>query len=426
MKIKTYPELKESLFFTKLDNGLDVYVLPKQGYRKTYATFATKYGSIDNHFQVEGKPKIKVPDGIAHFLEHKMFEQPEGDVFAQFATQGASVNAFTSFDRTVYLFSSTEQIEQNVNTLIDFVQTPHFTDENVEKEKGIITQEINMYKDSPDWQVYMGLIQSLFQQHPVHIDIAGTEESIHEITKEMLYDCYHTFYHPSNMCLFVVGGVDAEHVTSLAANNQSAKNIHPQGEIKRYFEAEPKAVKAHEKKIQLSVSMPKCLCGIKEVYGYEEGTSLLQKQLEMKIIMDLLFSPSSTLYQQLYDQQLITDSFSSDYKAYNTFAFSVFGGDTPDPDRMIHMIRSNIDEYIKNGLSKEEFEVSKHKQMGSYLRLFNIPELIAHSFTDYLYKNCDFFDMMSTFSRITWEGINDRLRHHFNWEVMSVSVVERK
>src|SRR5690606_13607321 len=203
-----FPQLDEQLYYEKLDNGLDVYLLPKTGFYKTYATFTTKYGSIDNHFVPLGKEEyVKVPDGIAHFLEHKLFEKEDGDVFQKFSRQGASANAFTSFTRTAYLFSSTSHVEKNLETLLDFVQEPYFTDQTVEKEKGIIAQEIRMYDDNPDWRLYFGMIKNLYEKHPVRIDIAGTVESISAITKDMLYTCYNTFYHPSNMVLFIVGPV---------------------------------------------------------------------------------------------------------------------------------------------------------------------------------------------------------------------------
>ncbi|CDN45117.1 hypothetical protein BN871_GL_00190 [Paenibacillus sp. P22] len=264
MQKLSYPGVEETLYHEQLPNGLQVYVLPKEGFQKTYATFSTRYGSVDNHFGIGDGPLARVPDGIAHFLEHKMFEEPTGDIFATFASQGASANAFTSFDRTVYLFSATEQIEANLTTLINFVQNPYFTDQNVDKEKGIIAQEINMYSDNPDWRVYYGLIEALYQVHPVHIDIAGTVESIYKIDKEMLYRCYETFYHPSNMLLFIVGGVDAEQVFELVRSNQAAKTYEPLGEIKRFFEPEPQGVNTPRKAIQLQVSLPKCLFGFKE------------------------------------------------------------------------------------------------------------------------------------------------------------------
>ncbi|MDP4170520.1 MAG: pitrilysin family protein, partial [Bacillota bacterium] len=200
MESLMFEQLQEELYFEKMSNGLHVYILPKKGFNKTYATFTTKYGSVDNTFVPLGKEEfVKVPDGIAHFLEHKLFEKEDGDVFQQFSRQGASANAFTSFTRTAYLFSSTSSVEKNLETLIDFVQDPYFTEKTVEKEKGIIGQEITMYDDNPDWRLYFGLIQNLYKNHPVKIDIAGTIESISHITKDWLYECYHTFYHPSNM-----------------------------------------------------------------------------------------------------------------------------------------------------------------------------------------------------------------------------------
>ncbi|MFN3367779.1 MAG: EF-P 5-aminopentanol modification-associated protein YfmH, partial [Exiguobacterium mexicanum] len=195
-----FEQLDETLYHEKLENGLEVFILPKKGFSKTFATFTTKYGSIDNHFVPRGeKDAIKVPDGIAHFLEHKMFEKEEGDIFQQFSKQGASANAYTSFTRTAYLFSATGQINENIETLLDFVQEPYFTEQTVEKEKGIIAQEITMYDDQPDWRLYFGIIENMYKNHPVKIDIAGTVDSIQDITAEHLYTCYNTFYHPSNM-----------------------------------------------------------------------------------------------------------------------------------------------------------------------------------------------------------------------------------
>lgn len=222
MEKRVYETLHEELFYEKMDNGLDVYILPKKGFNKTYATFTTNYGSVDNQFVPLGKTEMKrVPDGIAHFLEHKLFEKEDGDVFQQFSKQGASANAFTTFTRTAYLFSSTDNVEKNLETLIDFVQSPYFSDKTVEKEKGIIGQEIRMYDDNPDWRVYFGAIESMYHNHPVKIDIAGTVESIAQITKELLYECYETFYHPSNMLLFVVGPVDEQKIMQQIRDNQA-------------------------------------------------------------------------------------------------------------------------------------------------------------------------------------------------------------
>src|SRR3954467_6569651 len=236
----SFDQLQEELYHEKLANGLNVYILPKSGFNKSFATFTTNYGSIDNHFVPLGSEEyIKVPDGIAHFLEHKLFEKEDGDVFQQFSRQGASANAFTSFTRTAYLFSSTSDVEKNLETLVDFVQSPYFSEKTVEKEKGIIGQEITMYDDNPDWRLYFGLIQNLYQNHPVKIDIAGTIESISHISKDLLYECYNTFYHPSNMLLFVVGPVDVQKIMEQIKENQKKKNFDPISDIKRQFEEEP-------------------------------------------------------------------------------------------------------------------------------------------------------------------------------------------
>ncbi|MCP1305820.1 EF-P 5-aminopentanol modification-associated protein YfmH [Paenibacillus tyrfis] len=423
MRTIPYPHVKETLYAEELPNGLSVFVLPKEGFQKTYATFTTKYGSIDNDFQVEGEARRKVPDGIAHFLEHKMFEEPTGDIFSVFAAQGASANAFTSFDRTAYLFSATEHIEDNLSTLLNFVQNPYFTDANVEKEKGIIGQEINMYRDNPDWRAYFGLIETMYHKHPVHIDIAGTIESIAEITKEMLYECYHTFYHPSNMSLFVVGGVNPQEIMELVKQNQAGKTFRPQGSINRFFEDEPHQVKAARKVTVLPVSLPKCLFGCKEPGQSLRGRELLKRELTMKVLLDVLVSPSSAIYQKLYDEQLISDSFGSEYNIAENYAFTVIGGDTKDPERLIGRVQEEIDRIKTDGIASADFERSKKKKIGAFLRQLNSPEAIANEFTKYRFKGIDLFDILPVYEELTLEDVNERLRAHFDWSRLAASIV---
>lgn len=425
METLQYPKVQETLYREVLDNGLEVIVLPKEGFHKTYATFSTKYGSVDNVFAVGGEEAKRVPDGIAHFLEHKMFEEPEGDIFAVFASQGASANAYTTFDRTVYLFSATEKIHENLQTLIDFVQRPYFTDANVEKEKGIIEQEINMYRDNADWRVYFGLIDALYHKHPVHIDIAGTVESIYQIDKETLYRCYETFYHPSNMLLFVVGGVDAEEIMQLVRSNQNAKTFKPQGEIKRFFDEEPTSVKIPRKVSQLPVSLPKCMLGFKEKRVGLEGEALLRSEVTTKLMLDALVGPSSKLYQSLYERSLISDSFGHEYNSSRDYAFSVLGGDTPDPDALIEGLREGITEAISKGIDQQTFERSKRKKIGSYLRMLNSPESIAGEFTRYRFRDSDMFDVLNFYEACTLDEVNARLREHFDFNQLAVSIVEK-
>lgn len=425
MRAIPFSQLKETLYCEELPNGLKVYVLPKPGFQKTYATFSTKYGSIDNHFQVEGKEEVRVPDGIAHFLEHKMFEEPTGDIFATFASQGASANAYTSFDRTVYLFSATENIPANLRTLLDFVQNPYFTDQNVEKEKGIIGQEINMYRDNPDWRSYYGLIEALYQKHPVRIDIAGTIDSIARITKETLYECYHTFYHPSNMSLFVVGGVDPEAILEIVRDNQAGKSFEPLGAIHRFFEEEPEDVHEAFKVTELPVSLPKCLFGFKETDTGAKGDQLLKREAATKLVLDALLSPSSRLYQELYDDGLISDQFGHEYTCNSTFAFSVIGGDTKDPDLLVEKVKKGLADAAAGGIDPQSFERSKRKKIGAFLRMMNSPEAIAHEFTKYEFKETNLFDMMNAYESVTLDEANARLREHVDFGRFAVSVVRR-
>lgn len=423
METIRYDALQETLYRETMENGLQVYVLPKPGFQKTYATFSTKYGSIDNHFRVEGQEDIAVPDGIAHFLEHKMFEEPEGDIFATFASQGASANAFTSFDQTVYLFSATENIPANLETLVNFVQHPYFTDQNVEKEKGIIGQEIGMYRDNPDWRVYFGLIEAMYKVHPVHIDIAGTVESIGTITKETLYTCYNAFYHPSNMLLFVVGGVDPEEVFKLVRDNQEKKEYKPQGTIDRLFEAEPQGVSEKRRESRLPVSQPKCLFGFKETRLGLTGEELLRRDLATKLALDLLFGASTKLYQKLYDMDLISDSFGHEYNSNPNYAFSAIGGDTKDPDRMLAVIKEETEALLASGFHQEDFERARKKKIGGYLRMLNSPENIAHEFTRYNFRGGDLFAVLPLYESLTLEDINARLREHIDWEQLAISIV---
>jgi predicted Zn-dependent peptidase len=429
VKILQHDQLKETLYYEQLDNGLQVYLLPKPGFQKTYATFTTKYGSIDNTFQRDGQEKRRVPDGIAHFLEHKMFEQESGeDVFQQFARQGAAANAFTSFTRTAYLFSCTDQTKENLLTLINFVQEPYFTDQNVEKEKGIIGQEIKMYDDNPDWRSYFGLIEALYQQHPVKIDIAGTIESISKITKETLYDCYHTFYHPSNMLLFVVGAIDPQETMEMIRSNQAAKTFDPPVQIKKFYPEEPNTVAEARKVMKLSVQRPKCLMGYKEknTEVNRTGIALLKQELATEICLDAMFSTSSDFYQSLYDDGIIDDTFGFDYSLDAGYGFTMFGGDTHQPEELIARVQAEITRRREIGISQEEFKRIQKKKLGSNLRSFNSLEWIANQFTSYRFQNASLFDIIPTLEQLTLDDVNQRLHIHFQPEQFAVSLVVPK
>ncbi|HWO96883.1 MAG TPA: pitrilysin family protein [Bacillus sp. (in: firmicutes)] len=401
-----FSQLKEDLYHEKMANGLEVYILPKPEFNKTYATFTTKYGSIDNQFvPLKQTEMTKVPDGIAHFLEHKLFEKEDGDVFQQFSKQGASANAFTSFTRTAYLFSSTSDFERNFETLIDFVQDPYFSDKTVEKEKGIIGQEITMYDDNADWRLYFGVIQNMYHHHPVKIDIAGTIESISHITKELLYTCYETFYHPSNMLLFVVGPVDPEKVMNQVRENQAKKDYHDQPEIKRHFEEEPEGVAKAKQVIPMTVQSSKCLVGVKAKNPQRSGREMLVHELAMNVMLDHLFGKSSEHYENLYREGLIDETFSYDYTEEKGFGFAIIGGDTEKPDELADRIKEILLQIKENPMTDDQLERVRKKKIGAFLRSLNSPEFIANQFTRYAFNDMNLFDVVDVLETLTKEDI---------------------
>ncbi|MEC1546276.1 EF-P 5-aminopentanol modification-associated protein YfmH [Bacillus halotolerans] len=421
-----FEQLQETLYHEKMSNGLDVYVLPKKGFNKTYAVFTTKYGSIDNQFVPLGKDEmVQVPDGIAHFLEHKLFEKADGDVFQDFSKQGASANAFTSFTRTAYLFSSTSNVERNLETLIDFVQDPYFTEKTVEKEKGIIGQEINMYDDNPDWRLYFGVIENMYKDHPVKIDIAGTVESISHITKDLLYECYETFYHPSNMLLFIVGPVDPEAIISQVRENQERKPYTDQPEIKREEVKEQESVFRKEKEIKMNVQGPKCLVGLKSKNPYKLGKELLKHELTMNLLLESLFGKSSAQYESLYEKGYIDETFSFDFTAEYGFGFAAIGGDTPEPDKLAEDISGNL---LRAGeiITAEKIELARKKKIGSFLKALNSPEYIANQFTRYAFLEMSLFDIVTVLEQITLEDVQQIIQEEIAEDRLTVCKVVPK
>ncbi|QQZ07884.1 EF-P 5-aminopentanol modification-associated protein YfmH [Heyndrickxia vini] len=425
MKKIEFEQLKETLYYEKMENGLNVYLLPKEGFSKTFATFTTKYGSIDNDFvPLDSNEFKRVPDGIAHFLEHKLFEKEDGDVFQQFSKQGASANAFTTFNRTAYLFSSTSNVDKNLETLIDMVQSPYFTEKTVEKEKGIIGQEITMYDDNPDWRLYFGVIENMYQHHPVKIDIAGTIESISPITDKLLYECYHTFYHPSNMLIFVVGPINPDQIMTLIRDNQKKKNYKEMSEIKRRFENEPPQVAEKKRILKMNVQTPKCLVGVKACDVNQTGEKMLKNELTINILLDILFGKSSENYFDLYNDGLIDETFSYDYTQEEGFGFSMVGGDTEKPDVLAEKLQKIMLD-AKNGqhISEKALERTKKKKIGGFLRQLNSPDFIANQFTRYSFNEMNLFDVVPTLEKITFVDLQSAAEQFFKEDRFTVCQV---
>lgn len=406
--------LQEKIFWQRVEPGLEVFVLPKRGYSKKYATYSANFGSIDSHFIVEGEnEELVVPDGVAHFLEHKLFEEEGGNVFDRFARLGASSNAFTNFNNTSYLFSCTEHFTECLEILLDFVQSPYFTRESVEKEKGIIEQEIRMYEDNPQWRVFFNLLTALYHEHPVKKDIAGTVESIRQINEDVLYKCYRTFYHPSNMAVFVVGDVEPERVFAQVAENIGRRGYGRLGEIRRIYAEEAKMPARDSVVQELIVSQPVLNLGFKEEEAGFDGERLFRREVATGLVLDCVLGSSSRLYNELYEEGLIDDEFEAGHVAEKDYGHTVLGGETKDPDRLYQKLMEGIRQAQADGISAGQFAHHQRKLSGEFLKSFNSLEFIANNFPAYHFKGINFFNYLETMHSLTLEEINERLRAHF-------------
>lgn len=407
MKQVDYEQLQETLYTETLPNGLTVTLLPKNDFHKTYGLFTTNYGSIDNTFVPIGQEEmVTVPDGIAHFLEHKMFEKEAGDVFQLFGKLGASANAFTSFTRTSYLFSSTTNVLENLKTLIDFVQAPYFTEETVHKEKGIIAQEIQMYEDEPDWRLFFGLLTNLYPKYPLHIDIAGTVDSIMKITAADLYESYNTFYHPSNMNLFVAGKLNPEEMMQEIRENQAEKTFAEPERIERYFPEETVSDITGFNSIAMPVNRPKSIVGVKGITAAPKGKEGMKFQIAIDILLRLLFGSTSQNYLEMYDSGLIDDSFSYEFNIDRSFHFIDVGSDTKDPEEFSQTIRRLLlTAKDSKELNDEHLTLVKKRMIGQHLHSLNSLEYIANEYSQQLFEDATLFDTVPIIESIQLKDI---------------------
>lgn len=417
-----YDKAGETLYRYEHSSGLKAFVLPKKGYSKKYAAFATNYGSIDNEFIVPGDKKpTRVPDGIAHFLEHKLFEQEDGNVMDKFSRLGSNPNAYTGFNQTVYLFSCTDRFDDNFRLLLDYVQNPYITEESVEKEKGIIGQEIMMYQDNPGWRAFFNLLGALYGKLPVRIDIAGTIESISKIDRDTLYTCYNTFYHPSNMSIIAVGDVDPRSVFSMVEASIIKKDTRP--EIQRIYPDEPDKVNKDYVEQALAVSMPIFQMGYRDNRLCGEGIDMLMREVAVKLLLDMLIGRSSVLYEQLYGEGLLNATFETDFTIEKGYAFSVLGGESPDPAKVRDRFCQAVEDMKKTGLDADAYERLVKSALGRYMRQFNSVERISHLFISVYFKGVNVFDYLKVYDKITLKYVNEVFEEHFKPDNLAISVI---
>ena len=415
----------EVLYSAKHESGLGVYIIPKEEYSGTYAIFGTRYGSVDSEFVVPGESEpITVPDAIAHYLEHKMFDQPDGsNVFDKFSKYGGNANAFTSFNITAYLVSSTANFEENLGALLDYVQSPYYTDETVAKEQGIIGQEIRMYDDNPGWKLFFNFINCLYNEHPVKKEIAGTVESISKITADYLYKCYNTFYNLSNMSLVITGKVDIESASKVI--EAGIKNNEPFTEpIKKIYPREPEKVAKPYVEKAMAIASPMFMMGFKDNDVNLSGNELLKKDIEIRILMRMLFAKGSDIYKKLYNESLINSTFSLDYTLQPDYGFTSLDGESKDPQKVYDTIIEELDKVRKNGLCEADYERAKKVIWGRYVRTHNDIEDLATTFMQYLFMGVDYFNYYDVYNSVTFEDIKNRFNNHFSAENSALSVVK--
>ena len=411
--------LAEKYYKVKHDSGLTIYVYEKEGYSSTYAIFGTKYGSINNAFRVDDGEVIKVPDGIAHYLEHKLFESEDGDAFSRYAKTGANANAYTSFDKTCYLFSCSDNFEESLEILLDFVQSPYFTDETVAKEQGIIGQEIKMYDDSPAWRVMFNMLMAMYKNHPVRIDIAGTVESIAKITPEYLYTCYNTYYNLNNMVLCVAGNAKLDKVLALADKMLKKSDFHS---IDNIFEDEPYEVSQSYVEQKLPVGL--------ELFnlGFKEKASL--KRMDEKtlaftdILLFLIASSQSSLYRELMDKNLINSSFAYELFEGEGFCATVFSGESRDPKKVEDIIKQYITKLKTDGIDREEFEIAKRATYGDAVAALNSNDHIANMITDFDFSDRELYSYIDAIANATYENITERLSEMLDVDNTTLSVIK--
>lgn len=408
----------EPVWYGVHESGLPIYVCPKAGYTSTYAVIATRYGAVDTSFQVDGKT-LTVPEGIAHYLEHKLFENEDCDAFVRYAATGANANAYTSFGQTAYLFSCTENVTASLEILLDFVQNPYFTPENVEKERGIIGQEIRMCEDDPERLAMFRLLQTMYQNHPVRVDIAGTVESIAEITPQLLYDCYRTFYNLHNMVLVVSGNITETEVETVA--NRTLKPA-PPFTLKRQQPAEPETVSAHRVEEQMPVAIPLFYIGFK--VPTESGALHTPHELmAAEVLLEMVAGHSSPLYTRLMREGLINESFGAGFFEGAGYAACLFSGESRDPDAVAAAVSAEFERLKKEGLDSDRFTEEQHALYGRLLAGLNDVESCGDWLVDDHFYGRKPFELIDSVAELSVQTVQKFLQEKVLSDRMVLSVV---
>ena len=423
MKIIENSKVKEKLYVEKLENGLTVMIIPKKGIQKKYVIWGTNYGSNDSKFVVPGETnETEVPKGVAHFLEHKMFEQESGiNSLDTLTALGVDANAYTTNDHTAYLFECTENFYPALDELMDYVQHPYFTDENVEKEKGIIGQEIMMYDDYPEWKVYLNAMEAMYHEHPVKLDITGTIETISHIDKDILYKCYNTFYNPSNMAMVICGDFEPEALLEEVKKRLIDKKAN--GEIKRIYPEEKETIAKEKIEQNMDVSQPLFTIGIKDKLA--DTKERVRKHIAIEILLNMIIGKSSKLYKELYDEGILFATPGIDYEFARGYAHILITGQSPEPEKVYEKFKNTIAKIKESSIDSAEFNRIKKRIYGEYVKEYNDTADIARMFLADFFKEINSFDYLEEITTINEQYAEQILKEVFDDKNMIISVIKK-
>ncbi len=412
--------LNETYYKYVLDNGLELYVLPKREQRSNYAVFGTKFGSVHVDYSDAQGNERHMPKGIAHFLEHKLFESEELDAFERFTKTGANANAYTSFDRTCYLFSCTDNFYESYDILLDFVQSPYFTEETVLKEQGIIGQEIKMYDDMGSWRVYMNALKALYRNIPINVDIAGTVQEISKITSQNLYQCYEAFYNPGNMFICICGNVDEDEVLRFTTERIKSK---PSSKPQTLYLDEPSEICKKNIHSKAVVSIPQFVIAFKNDALKGEFIDYRSRVIKT-MLLDILVSKRSKLYTKLLNDNLINNEFGAEVFDGPGYCSCMFMGESVDPEKVKSIICNEINLIAKSGIDNESFEMSKRYMYGNFVKQFDSVDSVVAHLVDGAVSGYNFFDFFDIINSITVDDLNNEINKTFDEKRMILSVVE--
>ena len=426
MNILESKKIKEKAYLEKLDNGMIVIIIPKPNLDKKYIIWGTHFGSIDNRFIMpKTGEEVFIPDGVAHFLEHKMFEQPNGtNSLDTLMALGLDANAYTTNDHTAYLFECTDNFYEGLDELMDYVQHPYFTDENAEKEKGIIAQEIKMYDDEPGWRLYMNAMDCMYKENPIKIDIAGSVESINKITPDVLYKCYNTFYNPSNMIMAVCGDFKPEELLQEIKKRLIPKE--EQGKITRIYPEKEMTINKPYKEDKMEVSIPLFAIGYKDIEGMDNEKDIVKKHIAIEILLNMIIGKSSENYKKLYEAGELLAEPDLDYEFSKEYAHVVISGKSKNPQVIKNAVENAVEEFKNKGLNEEHFDRIRKKVYGDYVVEYNSVGNIARMFLADNIKGINSFDYIEEFNSVTKKYTEEILKNVFKSENMILSVINCK